>query len=113
MTSQPKVHVFYASAFRGGGQPETCYRICSHWPQQGLDVQIYAQARWIAKDKSNAAIVPPCDAGALAAAMTELHASQEQRLSYGAQARADAAYYAWDKVADRRREALLGLPAKR
>ena len=38
------LHVFYPLSFWGGGPPETCYRICSHWPKQGLPVQIYTAA---------------------------------------------------------------------
>lgn len=45
MTPTPRVHVFYPHSFWGGGPPETCYRLCSHWPAQGLPVKIYAPAR--------------------------------------------------------------------
>lgn len=41
---QPPVHVFYPMSFWGGGPPETCYRICSHWPAQGLPVRVHAAA---------------------------------------------------------------------
>ncbi|TCM78956.1 glycosyltransferase family 4 protein [Rhodovulum steppense] len=62
---------------------------------------------WIARDGSNALVVPPSDAEALAAALTRLHETEDLRLALGAQALADAPFYGWDQVADRRRTALL------
>ena len=43
--AHPNLHVFYPLNFWGGGPPETCYRICAHWPSQGLPVRIHAPAR--------------------------------------------------------------------
>lgn len=44
MALPPRVHVLYPTTFWGKGPPETCYRICSHWPSQGLNVQVHAAA---------------------------------------------------------------------
>lgn len=38
------LHVLFPKAFWGGGPPETCYRICSHWPAQGLPLRVFASA---------------------------------------------------------------------
>lgn len=40
----PNLHILYPTSFWGNGPPETCYRICSHWPGQGLPVRVYAAA---------------------------------------------------------------------
>ena len=53
----------------------------------------------VAVDRRNAIVVPPGDASALAAAMTELFHSSQLRSELGANARADAANYTWDRVA--------------
>lgn len=62
---------------------------------------------WIAKDEGNALIVPPADTEALAEALIRLHEDDDLRRALGAQALSDAPYYGWDRVADRRRRALL------
>lgn len=38
------IHVFYPQSFWGNGPRETCYNICSHWPQQGQDVRVHTAA---------------------------------------------------------------------
>ena len=44
MALHPRVNVLYPTSFWGKGPPETCYRICSHWPSQGLSVEVHAAA---------------------------------------------------------------------
>lgn len=95
--------VFVFPSLEEGG-PQVTYEAAAY----GLPLIVTPMGGgWIAKQGSNALIVPPTNVDALAAALTRLHNSEEQRLAFGAQAQADASYYAWDRVADRRREALL------
>lgn len=95
--------VFVFPSLEEGG-PQVTYEAAAH----GLPLIVTQMGGgWIAKDGSNAVVIPPADVDALAAALTQLHASEDQRLSFGAQALADAPYYAWDRVADRRRKTLL------
>lgn len=99
--------VFVFPSLEEGG-PQVTYEAAAY----GLPLIVTPMGGgWIAKDGSNAVVVPPADIDALAAALTQLHASEDQRLSFGAQALADAPYYAWDRVADRRRKVLLDFAA--
>lgn len=43
MSTRP-IHVFMPLPLWGNGPPETCYRICSHWPGLGQPTRIYTAA---------------------------------------------------------------------
>jgi len=95
--------VFVFPSLEEGG-PQVTYEAAAH----GLPLIVTPMGGgWIAKSGVNGWIVPAADVDALADALTKLHASQEQRLAFGAQALADAPYYEWGRVADRRRKLLL------
>lgn len=95
--------VFVFPSLEEGG-PQVTYEAAAY----GLPLIVTPMgAGWIARDGANAIVVPPSDADALADALTRLHAAEALRLDLGAQALRDAADYAWQRVADRRRAALL------
>jgi len=89
------------------GDPQVTYEAAAH----GLPLIVTPMGgACIAREGVNALKIPPADVDALADALVQLHASEDQRLSFGAQALADAPYYEWGRVADRRRKALLDFP---
>ncbi|WP_292294944.1 glycosyltransferase family 4 protein [Marivita sp.] len=97
------VDVFVFPSLEEGG-PQVTYEAAAY----GLPLIVTPMGGgWIARDGANAIVVPPADSTALAEALVRLHEDDDLRRSLGAQALADAPYYGWDQVADRRRRALL------
>lgn len=94
--------VFVFPSLEEGG-PQVTYEAAAH----GLPLIVTPMGGgWIAKDGMTALVVPPADTEALTEALIRLHADDDLRRTLGAQALADAPYYGWDQVADRRRRAL-------
>ena len=101
------VDAFVFPSLEEGG-PQVTYEAAAH----GLPLIVTPMGGgWIAKDAAqdgaNAIVVPPADSSALTEALIRLHEDDDLRRTLGAQALADAPYYGWDQVADRRRRALL------
>lgn len=95
--------VFVFPSLEEGG-PQVTYEAAA----QGLPLVVTPMGGgWIARDGETALVVPPADADALAEALTRLCDSEALRLSLGARALAEVPYFAWDRVADRRRQAAL------
>ena len=65
----------------------------------------------IARNRENALVVPPSDPAALAEALREIAEDAALRRRLARQVTKDAQEFTWDRVAARRREALLGLGA--
>lgn len=99
--------IFVFPSFEEGG-PQVTYEAAAY----GLPLVVSPMGGgWIAREGETALIVQPADAGSLAEALTRLHEDEQLRLTLGAGAAAAAPYFAWDRVADRRRQELLAFAA--
>lgn len=95
--------VFVFPSFEEGG-PQVTYEAAAY----GLPLIVTPMGGgWIAREGETALVVPPADAAALTEALIRLHEDEDLRLSLGAGAAAAAPQFAWDRVADRRRQELL------